>query len=90
MYMNRDPIEALNNSVDLNFFNAYNRDYHDIEIDDDPYTGIQISSNFYDLNTISNANFIKKAPIYLSINIQTCKANMNNLYTKYLNLKGKM
>ena len=76
---NPNIIDALNSDVGLDFFTAYNRDYVDPLIDDDPYFGIQISSKFYDVESLANTNFIKKSPLFVSINIQSLQSKFEKL-----------
>ena len=74
MFVNPNPLVALNLNNDLDFFTTYNREYVDPHLDDDPYFGLQISSAFYDINSLSSSNFTKNSPLYISINIQSLQS----------------
>ncbi|MFO0002061.1 MAG: endonuclease/exonuclease/phosphatase family protein, partial [bacterium] len=63
----------------LDFFTGYNRIYHDTAIDDNPYYAMQISSKFYDIESLASAEFIKNRPIFLSINIQSLQSKFEQL-----------
>jgi hypothetical protein len=82
-------IEALNLRDDLDFFAGYNRLYHDIEIDDDPYIGIQTSSLYYDANSLTNSEILKSVPLYLSINIQSLQSKFDQLSSLIADLTSK-
>jgi hypothetical protein len=79
MAENVNYIDALNLNEQLDFFTCYNRVYHDNVIDDDPYYAMQISSNFYDIESLSRAEFVKNTPIYISINIQSLQSKFDQL-----------
>jgi hypothetical protein len=58
-------IDALNSRADLDFFTEYNKEYLDPDVDDDPFFGINVSSKFYDVDSLSATEFIKKhAAVY--------------------------
>jgi exonuclease III len=63
--------------------------YFDNEIDDNPYFGMQISSNFYDVESLSCTEFAKKKPIYLSINIQSLQSKFEQLRTELNDFESK-
>ena len=51
--LNPDCIDALNSLAELDFFTEYNRVYVDLEVDDDPFFGINVSSKFYDSTSLA-------------------------------------
>jgi hypothetical protein len=81
-------INVLNANLDLDFFTAYNRDYKDNEVNDNPYFGITVSSKFYDLNCLSSTAFASKSPLLLSINIQSLQSKHEQLCTEIADLEN--
>jgi len=77
--LNADYIDALNRMAELDFFTEYNREYHDVEIDDDPYFGINVNSKFYDLDNLAATEFVKSTPLYISLNIQSLQSKFHEL-----------
>ncbi len=61
--LNTKCIDALNSRADLDFFTEYNKEYLDPEVDDDPFFGINVSSKFYDVDSLSATEFIKNTPV---------------------------
>jgi hypothetical protein len=72
--LNPECIDVLNSRADLDFFTEYNKEYLDHEVDDDPFFGINVSSQFYDIATLSATEFIKNMPLYISLNIQSLQS----------------
>jgi hypothetical protein len=87
--LNANCIEALNDMAELDFFTEYNREYHDVEIDDDPYFGINVSSKFYDLNSLASAEFVKNVPLIISLNIQSLQSKFEQLSLEIAELSEK-
>jgi exonuclease III len=77
--LNADHIDALNRKAELDFFTEYNREYHDVEVDDDPYFGINVNSKYYDIENLAATEFVKATPLYISINIQSLQSKFNDL-----------
>ncbi len=75
--------------AELDFFTEYNREYHDVEIDDDPYFGINVSSKFYDINSLASAEFVKNVPLYISLNIQSLQSKFDQLSSEIAELSEK-
>jgi hypothetical protein len=50
---------------------------------------MQISSNFYDIESLSCTEFAKKKPIYLSINIQSLQSKFEQLRTELNDFESK-
>jgi hypothetical protein len=73
----------------VDFFNLYNRLYHDIAVDDDPYIGITLSSKFYDINTLHSEPLLTNKSIYLSINIQSLYSKFEQLSYEITELENK-
>jgi len=69
----------LNNRADLDFKHSYNDAYVDGNLNDDPYFGVNISSKFYDIPSLSLA---KLGPVFLSINIQSLMSKHEQLVTE--------
>jgi hypothetical protein len=89
MLNNDMELLVLNENVDLDFFNMYNRLYHDNEIDDDPYTGITLSCKFYDINTLHSEPFLVNNSIFISINIQSLYSKFDQLSQEISELESK-
>jgi hypothetical protein len=64
-------INILNNRAELDFFSSYNVIYRDNLVNDDPYFGVNLHSQYYDIDSLSNLHGSLKRPIILSINIQS-------------------
>jgi hypothetical protein len=64
-------LDTLNSQADLDFFSSYNNIYRDLAVNDDPYFGINISSNFHDIKSLSDMCKNVKSGIFLSINVQS-------------------
>jgi len=75
--------------AELDFFTEYNREYHDSEVDDDPYFGINVSSKFYDAQSLATAEFVKNAPLYISVNIQSLQSKFEQFSTEIAELAEK-
>jgi hypothetical protein len=67
----------------------FNRLYHDNEIDDNPYLGVTLSSKFYDIDSLSNAEFISNNSIFLSINIQSLQSKYDQLLFELNQMESK-
>ena len=63
--------------------------YVDNNIDDNPYFAIQVSSNFHDIDSLSRTEFVKKKPIYLSINIQSLQSKFDQLCVELNEFESK-
>jgi hypothetical protein len=70
MFVQSNDLDSLNAKADLEFFTFYENDYRDNTVNDDPYFGVNLSSKFYDIDTLSSLCVKEKSAIYLSINIQ--------------------
>jgi hypothetical protein len=81
-HVNDLNLDALNSQADLDFFSSYNNIYRDIAVNDDPYYGINISSNFHDKQSLSNTCANEKNGMYLSINIQSLMSKHSNLVSE--------
>jgi len=71
--------EILNNMPELDFSHHYNILYKDINLNDDPYSNINLDSQFYDILALSKNLPVSKTPIYLSVNIQSLNSKFNEL-----------
>ncbi len=89
MAENNDLIVALNGNAELDFFTGYNRDYYNDEVNDDPYFGTQCVSKFYDVLSLSNEEFIRTSPIFLSLNIQSLQSKYEQLRTEMCEFSSK-
>jgi hypothetical protein len=69
-------LTEINNRLDLSFFENYNQVYGDNEVNDDPYFGIDITCNYYDVLSLST---IPAGPLFLSINIQSLQSKFEQL-----------
>jgi hypothetical protein len=88
MLLEINELEVFNTRADLDFFTAYNTVYQDNLLNDDPYYGINLSSNFH--NTESLSNLCKsKSSIYLSINIQSLMSKHEQLSMQIVELEQK-
>jgi hypothetical protein len=89
MLDDNDFIVALNLNQDLDFFTMYNREHRDPEIDDDPYFGINVSSKYYDIHSLSSSIHVKKSPVYISINIQSLQSKYEQFLQEINELEQK-
>ena len=89
MMDNSEDVDALNDNDDLDFFTGYNRNYYDMYVNDDPYFGVQLSSQFYDSLTLSNAEFVKTSPIFLNINIQSLQSKYEQFLIEIADFSAK-
>jgi hypothetical protein len=80
-------LDALNSQADLDFFSSYNNIYRDLAVNDDPYYGINISSNFHDIQSLSNTCANEKNGMYLSINIQSLMSKHSNLVSEIADMQ---
>ena len=84
-----EDLDTLNNSVDHDFFTMFNRVYHDTHVDDNPYIGLNLSSKFYDIPSLSSDVSIVGKPIYLSINIQSLQSKYEQLLAELSEIENK-
>jgi hypothetical protein len=69
-------LTVLNSREDLNFLSGYNRIYRDSEFNDDPYFGVNVSCEYYNVSTLSQ---FANGPLFLSINIQSLMSKHEQL-----------
>ncbi len=72
-------IHVLNNRAELDFFTSYNLIYRDHIIDDDPYFGMSLHSQYHDIESLSGLCEVKNRPVILSINIQSLQSKSERL-----------
>jgi hypothetical protein len=46
-------LDTINRRADLDFFTSYNRLYVDEDVNDDPYFGVKLSSNFDNIDSLA-------------------------------------
>jgi hypothetical protein len=63
--------------------------YRDSDIDNDPYSNIQINSQFYDMHSFPSILNNGTSPIFLSINIQSLTSKFEELKQQILDLSNK-
>jgi hypothetical protein len=73
----------------LIFFSLYNQLYRDLDINDDPYYGLNIFSGFLDPVTLSNMCSNYKSSVFLSINIQSLLSKHEQLVLEIAELEQK-
>ncbi len=73
-------IQQLNENISTDFSNL-NLLPDNNDIDDNPYTNVDINSNFYDYNSFKCTYANSKQPIILNINIQSLQSKFSNLKT---------
>jgi hypothetical protein len=88
MYVNPD-LETINSQADLDFFTAYNVMYLDEQVNDDPYYGVNLSSNFHNSESLSNLCVHQKSPVYLSLNVQSLQSKHEQLSIEIAELEEK-
>jgi hypothetical protein len=76
MVVESPEIINMNSRADLDFFHIYNELYRDNEVNDDPYFGVDISSKFYDIESLAN---LGGKTAFLSINIQSLHSKHEQL-----------
>jgi hypothetical protein len=82
-------LDTLNSQADLDFFSSYNNVYRDFAVNDDPYFGITISSNFHDIQSLSNMCRNERSGIFLSINIQSLISKHAQLVSEIAEMENK-
>jgi hypothetical protein len=82
-------IATLNLSAELDFFTLYNRLYRDLDINDDPYYGINMSSSYHDSASLSTMCINRKSSVFLSINIQSLMSKHEQLVLEIADLEQK-
>jgi hypothetical protein len=87
--LNTECIDALNSRADLDFFTEYNKEYLDPEVDDDPFFGINVSSKFYDVDSLSATEFIKNTLLFISLNIQSLQSKFEQFSNEISELSEK-
>ena len=86
---NNIDIVTLNSMADLDFFSLYNQLYRDLDINDDPYYGLNVSSGFHDPVTLSNMCSNYKSSVFLSLNIQSLMSKYEQLVLEIAELEQK-
>ena len=86
---NNMDIVTLNLMADLDFFSLYNQLYRDLDINDDPYYGLNVSSGFHDPVTLSNMCSNYKSSVFLSLNIQSLMSKYEQLVLEIAELEQK-
>jgi hypothetical protein len=86
---NNMDIVTLNLMADLDFFSLYNQLYRDLDINDDPYYGLNIPSGFHDPVTLYNMCSNYKSSVFLSINIQSLLSKHEQLVLEIAELEQK-
>jgi hypothetical protein len=87
--LNNVDIVTLKSRADLDFFSLYNRYYRDLAINDDPYFGLNISSNYNDDASLSAACQHHKSSVFLSINIQSLMSKHEQLVLEIAEFEQK-
>ncbi len=64
-------LDTINRRADLDFFTSYNRLYVDEDVNDDPYFGVKLSSNFNNIDSLAAMCAKQKSAVYLSLNVQS-------------------
>jgi hypothetical protein len=63
-----NSLNILNTAANLDFRTAYNHLYIDHDIENDPYSNLQLNSKFYDMDSLPSILQDDSSPIFLSIN----------------------
>jgi len=82
-------LNFLNSRLDLDFMSQYNTVYRDVNINEDPYNNVAISSKLYTMSSLSNQLPWPNSPLYLSINIQSLNSKYNELSLQIADLLSK-
>ncbi len=82
-------IVTLNSSAELDFFSSYNRLYRDLDINEDPYYGLNMSSSYHDSISLSMLCNNRKSSVFLSINIQSLLSKHEQLVLEIAELEQK-
>ena len=82
-------INVLNSRADIDFFTSYNLIYKDNLVDDDPYFGVNLHSQYHDIESLSILCATQKRSIILSINIQSLQSKYEHLCTEINELVAK-
>ncbi len=82
-----DSISALNDSANLDFRTVYANLYRDFDLDNNPYSNVVLSSNYYDMYSLSTQLREHDSPLFLSINIQSLNSKYKELCTQIIELQ---
>ncbi len=74
-----DSLSEFNNALNLDFRTLYDRTYRDFDLDNDPYSNVEIDSKYYDMYSIPVDINSHNAPLFLSINIQSLNSKYEEL-----------
>ncbi len=83
-----DVLYDFNCNLELDFQHKYNLLYNDENLNDDPYSNINITSKFYDVNSLSQL-CANGQPIYLSLNIQSLNSKFEEFKQFIIELRQK-
>ncbi len=84
-----DSISVLNDSANLDFRTVYANLYRDFDFDNDPYSNVVLSSNYYDMYSLPTQLREHDSPLFLSINIQSLNSKYEELRTQILELQNQ-
>jgi hypothetical protein len=82
-------LNILNRRAELDFFTSYNVIYQDNMVNDDPYFGVNLHSQYHDIKSLSKLHESQKRPIILSINIQSLQSKYEQLCIEINELLSK-
>ncbi len=81
---------ALNNAADLDFRNSYDLILREFDENVyEPYSNVDITSNYYDMYTLPSISHDDTSPLFLSINIQSLNSKHSELCNQILDLTSK-
>ncbi len=89
MLLQLNDLDSLNSQADIDFFTYYDITYRDNALNDDPYFGVNLSSSYYDIDSLSSLCSDDSKAIYLSINIQSLMSKHEALSMELSELKQK-
>jgi hypothetical protein len=85
----QDSLSVFNNAPNLDFRTLYDRTYRDFDLDNDPYSNVEINSKYYDMYSIPDDTDNHNAPLFISINIQRLNSKYEELRNQIVELSSK-
>jgi len=82
-------LNVLNAQAELDFFTSYNEVYRDDNLNDDPFFGVNLNSNFHDIESLADICKQSKRSIYLSLNVQSLMSKHEKLAMEISELEQK-
>jgi hypothetical protein len=89
MFREINDLNVINDKAELDFFTSYNTVYRDENLNDDPFFGINLHSNFHDIDSLADLCKQNKSSVYLSLNVQSLMSKHEKLSMEIAELESK-